>query len=80
MFQWNVYYEANFGFLVFYGNVRFDDFSFTEATATLEETNINRFLFLGGMLNSPLVRPLFILGIVIELVVVGRLIFRRGRT
>ncbi len=76
---WNIYYERTFGFLVFYGHILFSGSSFSEQTATLEESNLNSFKFLGGFFDTPLGTSLLLGGIFIELVIICRLWDRRRR-
>ncbi len=74
---WNLYYERTFGFLVFYGNIQFSGFSTTDVTVSLEESNLDSYKFLGGMLEAFWIKPLLISGILAELVFIGRLLVKR---
>ena len=74
---WNLYYERTFGFLVFYGNIQFSGFSTTEVTVSLEESNLDSYKLLGGLLEAFWIKPLLISSILVELVFIGRLLVKR---
>jgi hypothetical protein len=76
---WNIYYERTYGFLVFYGHIAFSGTSISEQTATLEENNLNSFKFLGGFFDTPLGTILLVGGILIELVIISKLWYRRSK-
>lgn len=77
---WNLHYDVSLGFLVFYGNVDFESLSTSELTASLEDSNLRSFMFLGGFLNTPWIMPLLLLGIALELGIISYELIKRRRT
>lgn len=71
------YYDVNLGFLVIYVKTTTMDFSFSQQVYELADTNLKDFMFLGGVLNSPLITALLSVGIGLEVVIIIILYFRR---
>jgi hypothetical protein len=74
---WNLFYEGNLGILVFYGHIVFSSYSTSEFSASLEESNLSSFKFLGGLLEAGWLMPLLISGITVELTIIVGLVIRR---
>ena len=71
------YYDVILGFLVIYVWTNVVDISFSQRVYELSDTNLRDFMFLGGLLNNPLVTVILSIGIGLELILVTALCLRR---